>query len=120
MDEVARHIRDGTLVFIPRVAEISLANTDLLQELKSLNPFIVSWSNLCDYIRISDFHTMAEMISCPRTVHYMHSCNWSSEVYGSDIYDINTEKRLQYYEFVKDYWNVPENHGILGDCCIAL
>lgn len=96
--KIAKHIRVGTLIFIPRVAEISLANKVLLTELKLLDPFIVSWSNLCDYVGISEFHAMAKMISCPDTVHYMHSCNWSTKTYGSDIYDIKEDHRLQVYE----------------------
>jgi hypothetical protein len=98
INEVAQHIRDGTLVFIPQVAEISLVNKDLLQKLKLLNPYIVSWSNLCDYIPIKDFHAMAKMISCPDTFHHMHSCNWCARVYGSDIYDMAYECRRYFYD----------------------
>lgn len=89
----ASHLCEGSLVFHPRVADLSVHNIALLAEMHALNPYVVSWSNVSDYMYPADFHSMARRISGPDTVHYLHSCNWTTCVYGVDVYDINEHAR---------------------------
>lgn len=62
-----------------------------------MEPFLIHWSNVVDYIHPHDFHAIAKNMSGPDTVHILHSCNWTSRVYGTDIYDIDKCVRLHYY-----------------------
>ena len=93
----SQHLRIGTLHFTPKLATISIDSDVLLEEMAATNPFVVSWSNVPDYISPSEFHTIARRISGPDTVHILHSCNWTQRVFGTDIYDINESRRLLYY-----------------------
>lgn len=97
VSQFSHHLRNGTLYFTPKLGVISIDRDDLINEIKRTNPYLVSWSNICDYIDPKEFHAIARRISGPDTVHYLHSCNWAQRVYGTDIYDINQSVRLFYY-----------------------
>ena len=53
-------------------------------EIHTLQPYTMSWSNVCDYMHPADFHALARGCSAPKeTVHYLHSMNWTIEVKGA-------------------------------------
>ena len=51
METYMRHIQNGTIVFTPKLGTLSENNSVLIQEIKDAKPFIISWSNIVDYIR---------------------------------------------------------------------
>lgn len=55
---------------------VQLGNTAVINEIRSLEPYTISWSNVPDYIHPADFHKLAhQAISAPSdTVHFMHRC----------------------------------------------
>jgi len=60
----------------------------VVPEIAARRPWTMSWSNLCDYIDLSDFHSMAR--DCSRngdTIHYGYSMNWVLNVYGVFLLD---------------------------------
>ena len=91
------HLRGGTLVFSPKLGEVSIQNLSLLQEIRESNPSTVSWSNVVDYMSPQEFHSVAKTISGPDTVHIAHSCNWVNKVLGTDVMDCSVEGRLRLY-----------------------
>ena len=91
------HIRNGTLVFTPKLGCVSSENQQLVDEIKEMRPYVISWSNVVDYISPKSFHAIAKQMSGPETVHILHSCNWTTRVYGTDVFDINVESRLHFY-----------------------
>lgn len=95
----ARHIQNGTLIFLPKLGVISIRNTKAIEDMNavSTNPHHVSWSNVPDYIEPREFHKIAKAISGTETVHFLHSCNWTQRVYGTDVYDINKRVRLHFF-----------------------
>lgn len=97
METYMRHIQNGTIVFTPKLGTLSENNSVLIQEIKDAKPFIISWSNTVDYIHPQKFHNIAKTVSCEDTAHYLHSCNWTSRVFGTDVYDLNLDWRLFFY-----------------------
>jgi len=97
METYMRHIQNGTIVFTPKLGTLSENNSVLIQEIKDAKPFIISWSNIVDYIHPQTFHNIAKAVSCEDTAHYLHSCNWTSRVFGTDVYDLNLDCRLFFY-----------------------
>lgn len=97
MQKFMFHIRNGSLVFTPKLNVLSQQNSSLIQEIKGMDPYLIHWSNVVDYLHPKEFHTIAKEISGSDTVHIVHSCNWTSRVMGTDIYDINPLVRLYYY-----------------------
>jgi len=93
-----RLLRKDILHFHPQVGIIHKENIALLRTIQQLNPYIISWSNVNDYMSPMDFHSCARMISNPDTVHYLHSCNWPTCIFGTDIYDINELARGGIYQ----------------------
>jgi hypothetical protein len=93
----SQHLRRGSLLFTPKLGHISLDNKALLEEIKKANPFVISWSNLCDYMEPKEFHTIAKKVAGPDSVHYLHSCLWMQRVYGTDIHEIDESLRLIHY-----------------------
>jgi hypothetical protein len=54
------------------------------REIARMQPFTMSWSNVCDYYSPSQFHEMAKACSgVEDTVHYGYSMNWPSRVKGA-------------------------------------
>lgn len=93
----AAHVRRGSLVFTPKLGNVSLENDALIQEIKAKDPWIISWSNVNDYLEPSVFHTIGKRMSGRNTAHYLHSCNWTSLVFGTDPFDINEKVRLSFF-----------------------
>lgn len=91
MKRYIRHIRKGSLVFI------SAKNDALLGEMKALKPDDVPWSNVPDYMPPKEFHNIAKQISCEKTIHFMHSCNWTFQTHGTDIYDMYPTRYLHWF-----------------------
>eukprot|EP00957_Ditylum_brightwellii_P204271 15338449-Ditylum_brightwellii.AAC.1 len=97
MQKFIRHIHNGTLNFIPMLGVAAGSNHVMIQEIREKKPYIISWSNVIDYIQPAEFHQLAKQISCEDTVHYLHSCNWTCRVFGTDIMDLNKACRLHFY-----------------------
>ena len=79
----------------------SSSGQDLACEIGALKASTVSWSNLVDYFKLSDFHDLARALSGPTTKHYGYSMNWPTVVYGAEILD---------------YESVDERKMILDEC----
>ncbi|KAL3793053.1 hypothetical protein HJC23_003061 [Cyclotella cryptica] len=97
MEKFMTHVRNGSLVFTPKYGVLSPDNHSMIQEIKTLDPYLIHWSNVIDYIHPKKFHIIAREISGSDIVHVAHSCNWTSLVTGTDIYDINPAMRLYFY-----------------------
>ena len=91
------HIRNGTLIFTPNLGVLSETNHSMIKEIKAVKPFYISWSNLVDYIHPQSFHNIAKNVSCKDTAHYIHSYNWTSRVYGENIFDLSTKFHLHFF-----------------------
>jgi MYND finger len=87
-------VQKGVIVFTPRLGKISLQNASLLAELAHLDPYVVSWSNVVDYLHPREFHSIARLLSGKDTMHFFHSVNWVTTVYGTDPFDIHEDGRL--------------------------
>jgi hypothetical protein len=87
IDKFTFHLWSGTLLFTVKLGRISVKNIDLIQELRTLHPYIVSWSNITDYMSPLDFHVIVRRLS----IHILHSCNWTRQVYDTDIFDLNDQ-----------------------------
>lgn len=112
IDSFGKHLRNGSLVFTPKIATVALHNEELIKEVKALNPYIIAWSNLSDYIKPNHFHSIARGMSGRSTVHYVHSCNWSTRVNGTDIFDLNDEVQLHYY--TTGLHLIETSHALIG------
>jgi hypothetical protein len=56
---------------------VQLGNTAVINKIRSLEPYTISWSNVPDYMHPADFHRLAQAISAPSdTVHFMHRLVW--------------------------------------------
>lgn len=97
MAQLITCVRKKVVLFRPRLGFFSKANTALIEEVKSLNPYLISWGNVIDYIHPIEFHEAAKEMSGPETVHYIHSCNWLNRVFGADVLDVNPAVRLYFF-----------------------
>lgn len=97
MKKYMSFIRNGTLVFIPKLGLLSENNHSMISEIKAAKPYMISWSNVVDYVHPNSFHKIAKQVSCQETAHYFHSCNWSSRVMGTDIFDFARDGRIDIF-----------------------
>jgi hypothetical protein len=104
-------VRRGTLKFLPKLGCISLEHESVIRAVAATEPYFISWSNISDYMDPQTFHSIAKRMSGPDTVHYMHSCNWTQRVYGTDVYDVNSKVRL--HHFAAGLLIVENYHGWL-------
>jgi hypothetical protein len=85
MEKVAAWATSGDVV-----AEFICAPVEtVIPEIAKRKPATMSWSNLCDYMDISEFHSMARRCSLHGdTVHFGSSMNWNRDVAGLDTIDV--------------------------------
>ncbi|CAB4437599.1 unnamed protein product [Rhizophagus irregularis] len=72
-------------------------NPALHASIRQLDPWIMSWSNICDFFNVHDFHKLLRACSGENTVHLVISMNWITETYGAHIMDYNVELRRKIY-----------------------
>ncbi|RHZ47791.1 hypothetical protein Glove_567g18 [Diversispora epigaea] len=75
---------------------VSNENSALLSSIRQLDPWTMSWSNICDYFYPNDFHKLLKACSGNDTIHAMSSMNWITEVYGAHIkeYDNSIRRKI--------------------------
>ena len=69
---------------------VNLSIKIVTDRIKSLNPYTISWKNVCDYYTPRDFHKIARLCSSENTVHFAYSMNWPRHVFGASIIDYLT------------------------------
>lgn len=97
MSTYTSHIRGGSLLFTPKLGVVSLQNKALMEEIRALRPYTIHWSNVVDYLKPKEFHSIAKQVSGPETIHSLHSCNWTTRVFGTDVHDLNSVVRIHFY-----------------------
>ena len=80
---------------------------DYLNEIKALKPWVVVWSNLCDYFEKKDFIYMAKYISNSETMHSGHSMNWIQSVFGTEISDYRSEAKKYFIDEMNKMFGGP-------------
>jgi hypothetical protein len=72
-----------------KLAAVEPAAKAVQAEIRALQPYTMSWSNVCDYYHPAEFHSMARACSAPNdTVHYLHTMNWVQETKGASCIDL--------------------------------
>jgi len=83
------HAQAGRIEVDLRVATLGLASEAsflVQQEIASLQPHSMSWSNIMDYMGAEQFHFVAK--ACGSTaVHSGYSMNWTKQVFGASLID---------------------------------
>lgn len=103
-----KHINESRLLYVYiRRKEVTPINIDCLNEIKSLKPWVVVWSNLCDYFEKKEFVYMANYISNSETMHSGHSMNWIQSVFGTEISDYRAEARKYFIDEMNKYFGGP-------------
>jgi hypothetical protein len=110
VNKLSRFIRDKSLVVELNFKIVSLEQTKTIQEIRALNAWTISWSNICDYFQSTEFHKMARACSGEDTIHFGYSMNWPKQVFGASILDFrfNTKEGGEYFDWLIE----TENHCI--------
>ncbi|GET00747.1 hypothetical protein GLOIN_2v1834130 [Rhizophagus clarus] len=71
-------------------------NSALLASIRQLDPWMMSWNNICDYFYVQDFHELLRACSGNDTVHIMTSIDWFKEIFGAHImeYDGRVRRKM--------------------------
>lgn len=84
--------RSGKVKVSVKVAFVECGK--VAQDIASLKPHSISWSNVLDYLDPSDFHRLARECSSVDkdrpTAHFGYSMNWPRWTFGATIIDIAT------------------------------
>eukprot|EP01114_Cavostelium_apophysatum_P000567 TRINITY_DN10513_c0_g1_i1.p1 TRINITY_DN10513_c0_g1~~TRINITY_DN10513_c0_g1_i1.p1 ORF type:complete len:468 (+),score=108.09 TRINITY_DN10513_c0_g1_i1:342-1745(+) len=91
IDRLIGWIRNGQIFITIHHATLS-PKSPIVREIAEMAPYTIHWSNLCDYIKVEDFHLMAKACSSPETVHYLYTMNWTQEVFGTSALDFENTK----------------------------
>jgi hypothetical protein len=76
--------RTGTVVVSAMIGNVA----DLVQQIAAMQPWTMSWSNVADYYKASEFHRLARACSIHGdTMHFAYSMNWSTDVSGAHLLD---------------------------------
>jgi hypothetical protein len=82
------YIQEGRIEINLSVHKLSLNSNSVpvMEEIASLQPMSISWSNILDYIPRNDFHTLARKCSAS-AIHSGYSMNWPTITYGASLID---------------------------------
>jgi len=80
--------RDVQIELIHRA--VVAEDREFIQQLQSMKPYSVSWSNVLDYIATEEFHEMASTIGSKDCLHFGYSMNWKIGIKGTFIMDYPT------------------------------
>ena len=73
--------------------------SELVPQIAALNPWTMTWSNVSDYYKTSEFHSIARACSVNGdTMHFAYSMNWSTDVSGTHIMDYAAGKGKELFE----------------------
>lgn len=73
---------------------VGLDSPETLGEISALEPYTMSWSNVCDYFHPRDFFAIARRCSAKgKTTHYAYSMNWVQGMYGTNVLDYDPKLR---------------------------
>ena len=110
LNEVIKLVQEGQLVCKFHTGELSVGKAETLEEIKKLNPVLVDWSNVPDFLTVDDYFAMAKACSGTETMHHAHFLNWIFHVYGASLLDYPNksslckklqEERQEKYQVVK-------------------
>jgi hypothetical protein len=102
----------GRLLPQVKLAAVEPAAKAVQAEIRALQPYTMSWSNVCEHYHPADFHAMAKACSAPEdTVHYLHSMNWVMQVKGASCIDflVSHDGTLQ----ASKVWDPPITHVVM-------
>lgn len=87
---------------------------NVLEDVIDARPWTMSWSNVLDYMKHSEFHRMARACSAHgETVHFAYSMNWTNSVFGTYIIDyLDAKRRSSFIDGANDAMrHFYESHG---------
>lgn len=58
-----------------------------LNSIRALEPSTMNWSDICDYMHESTFHSLVYHCSLPTTKHLMYSMCWTNDTKGACVID---------------------------------
>ena len=93
INRLKRNILDKSIIIDLHLEIVDISRPKILAEIAAFNPYTMSWSNVSDYCKPSDFHTMARQCSGKDTIHFGYSMNWPSRVFGVSVLDYAAHKK---------------------------
>jgi hypothetical protein len=91
VSKLMANVREGKVLISLRCAMV--CSGPVANEIASLNPHSISWSNVLDYFLPHQFHELAKACSTKTsgtttaTTHFGYSMNWPVSTFGSSIMD---------------------------------
>ena len=107
VQRLMRYVREKSLIIELNLKLVSLEHKKTIEEIRALNPWTISWSNVCDYFKSSEFHRMARDCSGEDTLHFAYSMNWPKRVFGASVldYDFGTREGGEYLDLLVETAN---------------
>ena len=94
------HVGLNNLMERVRAGQVVCNDTNTLKGIQWLNPDVIDWCNIPEYIPISDFFAMAMSCNGKNTTHQAHYMNWVFYVLGASLIDYLDRKKL-YHDLYK-------------------
>ena len=93
IDKLKKNIFNKSIIIDLNLEIVDISRPKILAEIAALNPYTISWSNICDYCKPADFHDMARQCSGKDTIHFGYSMNWPTRVFGVSMLDYAADKK---------------------------
>ena len=87
-------VQEEKVVCELQLKSVKLDDAKFAQMIGQLNPYLIDWSNIPDYLPRLDFIDYAMKCSGPDTVHNFHTMNWVYYVFGSVYLDFMGRREL--------------------------
>ena len=93
IDKLKRNILGKSIIIDLNLEIVDISRPKILADIAALNPYTMSWSNICDYLKPAEFHAMARQCSGKDTIHFGYSMNWPTRVFGTSVLDYAANKK---------------------------
>ena len=93
IDKLKRNILDKSIIIDLHLEIVDISNPKILAQIAALDPYTMSWSNVSDYCKPSEFHAMARQCCGKSTLHFGYSMNWPTRVFGVSMLDYAANKK---------------------------
>ncbi|GMH44897.1 hypothetical protein BSKO_12854 [Bryopsis sp. KO-2023] len=81
------HVIAGRVEIDLKLRMVLAHDDNVIEEIRELSPWTISWSNLCDHMAHDAFRFLAKACSVEGTIHHAHSMNWLQDVKGTWLVD---------------------------------
>ena len=88
IQQLIQKYKENRIIINLYLCAVEPSDVKTLASIAALDPYTITWSNVCDYYQPKEFHEMARKCSGSNTIHHAYSMNWAQQIKGTFAIDL--------------------------------